>query len=78
MDEYEISIHESPSRPKWDEKTIQAAGDLVGNVLDRMKTRSRFHNASYASEIYIADHCYMMTGSDPESYQESCHDPRWK
>ena len=35
---------DSPIRPKWDEKTIQAVGDLVGDPLDSRKTRSQFHN----------------------------------
>ena len=55
MYEYYISKHESPSRPKWAEKTIEAAGDLAGNPLDPRKTRSQFHNASYASEFDIIE-----------------------
>ena len=78
MAEYEISVHESPSRPKWAEKIIQAVGESVGNPLEPRKTRSQFHNASHASEIYFAEHCYMMIRSDPHSYQEYFHDPRWQ
>ena len=78
MDEDEISVDYSPSRPKWHEKSIQVVEDLAGNPLDRRKTRSQFHNASYASEIYLAEHCYIMIGSDPQSYQEYFHDPMWK
>ena len=45
-DEYDDinSYHDSPISPKWDEKTIQAVGDLVGDPLDSRKTRSQFHN----------------------------------
>ena len=57
-------IHDSPLRPKWGEKTIQAVGDLAGNPLDPRKTRSQFHNDSYASEISLSDHCYMIIGYD--------------
>ena len=64
MDEDEISVHDSPSSPKWDEKIIQATRELEGNPLELRKTRSQFHNASYASEIAIAKHCYMMIGCD--------------
>ena len=66
MDEYEIYVHESPSRPKWAEKTLQVAGDLASNPLDPRKTRSQFHNASYASEISLLEYCYIMIGSDPQ------------
>ena len=64
MDEDEIYVHESPSRNKLDENTIKAIGDLVDSPLDPRKTRSQFHNASYASEIAFAENYYMMIGSD--------------
>ena len=76
MAEDEISVHDSSSRPKWAEKTIQDARDLAGNPLDPRKTRSQFHNGSYESEINLAENYYMMIESDPQSYQESSHDPR--
>ena len=69
MDIDEISVYVSPSRPKWAEKIIQVAGELAGNPLELRKTRSQIHNASYASESDIAEHCYMMIGYDPHSYQ---------
>ena len=62
MAEDEMFVHESPLRPKWAEKTIQAIGDLAGNPLDPRKTRSQFHNASYESEIGLLEKCYMMIG----------------
>ena len=34
------SYHASPICPKWSEKTIEAAGDLVGDPHDSRKTRS--------------------------------------
>ena len=39
------SVHDSPIHPKWVEKTIEEAGDLVGDPLDSRKTRSQFHSA---------------------------------
>ena len=69
IEEDDIYVHDSPSSPKWAEKTIQAAGDLAGNPLDPRKTRSQFHNASYASEIALDEKFYMMIGSDTHSYQ---------
>ena len=39
------AYHDSPISPKWVEKTIQAASDLVGDPLESGKTRSQVHNA---------------------------------
>ena len=39
------AYHDSHISPKWDEKTIQAAGNLPRDPLDTRKTRSQFHNA---------------------------------
>ena len=58
----DISIIDSLSRPKWDEKIIQAAGELVGNPQEPRKTRSQSNNDSFASESDLADHCYMLFG----------------
>ena len=57
------------------EKTIQAAGDLAGNLLDPRKTRSHFHNAYFESEVYLYENFYVIIGSYPCSYHESSHDP---
>ena len=78
MDEDDFSEHESPTRPKWAQKTIEAVGDLAGNPLDPRKTRSQFHTAYFASQVYLAKKCFMMVGSDPQSYQEAYYDPIWK
>ena len=64
----EIFVYDSPSRPKWAEKIIQAAGELAGNPQEPRKTRSKSNNASYASESDLAENCYMIIGSDPYSY----------
>ena len=47
MYEYYFYEHDSPSRPKWAEKTIVAAGDLADNPLDPRKTRSQFQSAYF-------------------------------
>ena len=54
IDDDDIFVYELPSRPKWDDKIIQAAGELAGNSLEARKTSSQFHNASFASEIALA------------------------
>ena len=48
--------HVSPIRHKWDEKTIEAIGDLACNPLDLRKTKSQFHTASFESEVV----CYLL------------------
>ena len=44
---YDIFVYDSPSRPKWDEKIIQAAGELAGNPQEPRKTRSQSNNVSF-------------------------------
>ena len=46
MDEYDISIYYSPSRPKSAEKILQDAGGVVGNPQEPRKTRYQTSNAS--------------------------------
>ena len=75
MDEDDIYVYDSPSRPKWDEKIIQDARELVGNPQEPRKTRSQTSNASFASDSTLAEHCYMMIVYDPQTYQKSCNVP---
>ena len=58
-------------------KSIQAAGDLAGNPLDPRKTKSQFHT-TFASEVVLAEKCFMMVGYYPQNYQEASLDPIWK
>ena len=69
--------HDSPIRPKWVEKTIQAAGDLVGDPLDYRNTRSQFHNDFSTCDSDIPERLFMMVGSDILPYEEASHDPIW-
>ena len=69
------SDHKSPIHPKWDEKTIEAVGDLAGDPLDSRKTRSQFHNALSTCELNISKRCFMMVGYDPHTYQEASVNP---
>ena len=78
MDEDDVSEHESPTRPKWEEKTIEVPGVLACNPLDPRKTRSQFHTAFSTSEVVIAKKCFMMVGYYPLSHQESSLYPIWK
>ena len=74
----DIDLYYSPSRTKWFEKIIQAAGELEGNLQEPRKTRSQSNNASDASESALDENCYMMIGYYPQSYQQYCNDPIWK
>ena len=40
-----ITDPDNPTRPKWAEKTIHAAGELAGNPSDTRRTRSQFESA---------------------------------
>ena len=70
MDEFDVSEHNSCSRPKLVEKTIEVVGDLAGNRLDPRKTRSQFQSAYFENELSLVGNLYMMVGSDTKSYQE--------
>jgi len=76
--EDDISVYDSPSRPKWAEKIVQAAGELAGNPQEPRKTRSQTSKASFASDSALSEHCYMLISFDPYTYQQACTDPRWK
>ena len=76
--EYDISVHDSTYRPKWAENIVQAAGELAGNPHEPRKTRSQTSSASFASDSALVEHYYMMIGSDIQTYQKYCNDPRWK
>ena len=76
--QYYFYEHESPTRPKWAEKTLEVVGDLVGYPLDPRKTISQFHTASFASEVYLSEKCFMMVSYDIQSYQEASIDPIMK
>ena len=78
MDKDDISIDDSPSRPKWAEKIIQALGELAGNPHEPRKTKSQTSRASFASDSALKQHCYMLIGSDTQEFQQACNDPIWK
>ena len=62
-DDYDMnSYHYPPIRPKWSEKSIEAAGDLAGDPHDSRKTISQFHIAFYSCELNIVYRCFIMVG----------------
>ena len=74
----DIFVYDSPSRPKWAEKIIQAAGELARNPHEPRKTRSQTSNASFASDSAFDEQCYMMIGYNPQTYQKYCNYLIWK
>ena len=56
----DIVVDDSPSRPKWAQKIIQAAGELAGTPQEPRKTRSQSNNDYFASESDIDETCYII------------------
>ena len=68
-DYYDVnSDHHSHIRPKWDEKTIQVAGDLAGDPLDSRNTRSQFISSLSTCELNISEILFAMVGYYPYRY----------
>ena len=69
---------DSPTRPKWEANTIHAAGELAGNPSDPRRTGSQFESALCIKDPLFAEKRYMMVESDPQTYEDVAHDPRWQ
>ena len=71
--------HAPNKRPKWAQKLIEAVGNSDGDPYDIGRTRSQYHDENLAlnnSNPLILKRCFMMMGSDPQSYTEDFHVPR--
>ena len=68
----------SPTRPKWAAKTLHAAGQSAGDPNDPRRTRSQFESGMCMKDPEFAEKLYLMVESDPQTYEESAGDPRWK
>ena len=67
--------------PKWAQKLIKVAGDVVGKPDDRRRTRSQYQKEyDGLSHTYplLPERCFMMLGSNPQTLKEACHDPIWQ
>ena len=73
-----IAYPNSPTRPKWAAKIIQAARELAGNPSDSRRTRSQFESALSFKGPLFSDKCFIMIEYDPQTYEEASKDPRWK
>ena len=62
-----IADPNSPTRPKWEAKTIHAAGELVGNPNDTRRNISQFESALCVKDPLFDEKCYLMVESDPQT-----------
>ena len=63
-----ISYPNIPTIPKWESRTIHAAGELAGNPNDTSRTRSQFESALWVKDLLFAKKCYLIIYSDPKTY----------
>jgi hypothetical protein len=72
----------SPTQfPTWSEKTLQDAGELVGDPTDTRRTRSQLFGAPQAlatTKPLLPIHFYMKLGSYPQSHSEATGNPLWE
>ena len=67
-----------PTRPKWESKTLHAAGELAGDPNDPRRTRSQYESGLCMKDPMFAEKCYMMIESDPQTYEYVENYPRWQ
>ena len=80
--------HVPNTRPKWDQKLIEAIGNNVCDPSKRKRTRSQFyiennamcHTNPLSLEMcyVLPKRCYTMVGFDPKFYKYIFHDLKWK
>ena len=73
-----ITDPNNPTRPKWAEKTIHAAGELARNPNDTGRTRSQFESSLCVKDPLFAEKCYLIIDSYSNTYEYAAHDPIWK
>jgi hypothetical protein len=67
--------------PTWAEKTLEDAGELVGDPADTRRTRSQFFGAPQAlddTKPLIPIHFYISLGSYPNSHSYTTRNPLWE
>ena len=65
----------------WAKNTLSSVGKNIGNPADPRITRSDFQRAGIVLSCHdslFSETCYLMIGSDPNSYYHSQKYPRWK
>ena len=60
---------------------IEAIEDGAQDPYDKRTTRSYYQKESVTlshTNPLLPKRCFMMLGSDPQSFKENFHDPRWQ
>ena len=73
-----ITDPNSPTRPKWEAKTLHAAGELAGDPNDPRRTRSQFDSGLCMKDPMFAAKCYLLVEFYPQTYEEASGYPRWQ
>ena len=76
--DYLIADANIPTIPKWEAKTIHAAGELAGNPNDTRRTSSQFESALCVKDTLFAEKCYLIIESNPHTYKYALDDPIFK
>ena len=76
-DDYDLVAHpNTPTRTKWAENTIHAAGELARNPSDPRRTRSQFESSLFVKDPLFVEKCYKMVELDTQTYEEASEYPR--
>jgi hypothetical protein len=68
-------------RPKWNQTSLQDAGDLVGDPTNTRRTRSNFEEPPIAltsTEPFPSRHIFLVQSLDPQCYGEATGNPFWE
>ena len=74
---FEVQTH----LPTWAKNTLSSIGENIGNPADSRRTRSDFQRAGISiscHESLLYETCYLIIGSNPNSYYHYWKYPRWK
>ena len=65
-DNYDLIVDPNiPTRTNWEERTINAAGELAGNPSDTRRTRSQLESDLCVKDPLFVGNFYLMVESDP-------------
>ena len=70
-----ISNPNIPTRPKWESRTIHAAGELAGNPSETKRTRSQFESALSVKDPFFVEKCYFIFEQENQTYEDELYDP---
>ena len=71
LNDHDHGIDGLEIRPKWAQKTLQSAGELVGDPTDLRRTRYQFEGAPHvltATNPLYPMHAYIVLAFDLHSY----------